>query len=446
VGVEKINIEKFLQLAENFPVLDVRSPAEYKQAHIPGALSVPLFTDEERKVVGTAYKQQSRQAAIKIGLDFFGPKMRTMVEEVEKIVGSWKLEVGSSGLDVGGSRLNVERSGFDSLTYDDSVNRLASETQNSVLNAATSNFQQPPSNPTTQPSNLKAPSSNPQLTTSNVQPPTSNPATPKAVLVHCWRGGMRSAGVAWLLDLYGFKVYTLIGGYKVFRNWVLKQFQVPYHFNILGGYTGSGKTEVLKALRQQQELVVDLESLAGHKGSAFGNIGLPPQPSQEMFENRLALNLHSEWSKAVAAQRRIWLEDESQRIGTVNIPQPLWVTMRSSPVYFLDIPFEQRLLHIVEEYGALDKEKIADATTRLQKRLGGLETKTALAHLRENDLQECFRILLKYYDRYYLKGLNNRDNRESLINTIPCTTVDAAANAHDILKTIQTTNTNAVVE
>jgi tRNA 2-selenouridine synthase len=255
---------------------------------------------------------------------------------------------------------------------------------------------------------------------------------------------MRSGAVAWLLDLYGFKVYTLVGGYKAFRNWVLKQFQGPYQFNILGGYTGSGKTEVLKALVQRHELVVDLESLAGHKGSAFGNIGLPPQPSQEMFENMLALQLYLQWSIASAGNRRVWLEDESQRIGTVNIPQPLWLTMRRSPVYFLDIPFEERLQHIVEEYGSLDKERIADATARLQKRLGGLETKTALAHLREDNLQECFRVLLKYYDRYYLKGLNNRENRESLINTIPCTTVDAAANARDILTTIQTTGANVV--
>lgn len=358
MAVEKINIDKFLELAGQFPVLDVRSPAEYKQAHIPGAYSLPLFTDEERKVVGTTYKQQSREAAIKVGLDFFGPKMRTMVEQVESIVG---------GLG-------------------------------------------------------------------------------QTVLVHCWRGGMRSAGVAWLLDLYGFKVYTLSGGYKMFRSWVLRQFQVPYRFNILGGYTGSGKTEVLKALMQKHEPVVDLELLAGHKGSAFGNIGLPPQPSQEMFENRLALQLNAEWNKAATTQRCIWLEDESQRIGTVNIPQPLWLTMRNSPVYFLDIPFEERLQHIVEEYGALDRERVADATTRLQKRLGGLETKTALAHLREDNIQECFRILLKYYDRYYLKGLNNRDNAENLITQISCSTIDAADNVHHILKSVQTTRANVLFE
>ena len=93
--VQKITIEEFLSLAKQYPVLDVRSPGEYNHAHIPTAYSLPLFSDEERKQVGTAYKQQSREAAIKIGLDYFGVKMRKLVEEVEGIVSSWQLAVGN---------------------------------------------------------------------------------------------------------------------------------------------------------------------------------------------------------------------------------------------------------------------------------------------------------------------------------------------------------------
>jgi len=216
LAIEKIHIEQFLQLAKGSPILDVRSPAEFAHAHIPGAYSLPLFSDEERKIVGTTYKQQSREAAIKVGLDFFGPKMRRMVEEVESF--------------------------FDK-----------------------------------------------KVQIANGLPPDNGQQPSKIVLVHCWRGGMRSAGVAWLLDLYGFKVYTLIGGYKFFRCFVLRQFEVPFAFKILGGYTGSGKTEVLKQLARAGELIIDLEALANHKGSAFGNIGMPEQPSQEMFENLLAV-------------------------------------------------------------------------------------------------------------------------------------------------------------
>src|SRR3954468_18533384 len=125
MAIEKIKIDQFFELRDRYPVLDVRSPGEFENAHIPGAYSLPLFTDEERKVVGTAYKQESKQKAIKRGLQYFGVKMVQMIDEVEKIV----------------------------------------ET-NKAKNASES---------------LKE----------------------KTVIVHCWRGGMRSAGVGWLLDLYG---------------------------------------------------------------------------------------------------------------------------------------------------------------------------------------------------------------------------------------------------
>jgi tRNA 2-selenouridine synthase len=218
--IQKITVAEFLSLARHFPVLDVRSPGEYTHAHIPSAHSFPLFTDEERKQVGTAYKQQSRAAAIKIGLDYFGVKMRKMVEEAE---GIGNLELGSTAY-------------------------------------------------------LKA-----QFTIPNS----------KTLLVHCWRGGMRSAAVAWLLDMYGFKVYLLVGGYKAYRKWVLSQFEKEYHFNIIGGYTGSGKTLLLHELKERNKTIIDLEGLANHKGSAFGAMENLPQPGQEMFENLLAEKLQA---------------------------------------------------------------------------------------------------------------------------------------------------------
>lgn len=332
MAIEKIHIEQFLELAKQHPVLDVRSPGEYKHAHIPGACSLPLFTDEERKIVGTAYKQENREQAIKLGLDFFGVKMRKMVEEVEQL--------------------------------------------------------------------------------------SSNS---KTVLVHCWRGGMRSAGVAWLLDLYGFKVFTLAGGYKKYRNYVLDTFRLPFQFNILGGYTGSGKTELLKALKERGEKVIDLEGIANHKGSAFGNIGMPPQPGQEMFENLLAKELRK--SLESQPESPVWLEDESQRIGLVNIPGELWKTMRQSPVYFLDIPFEERLKHIVQEYGQLAPEKLADAIGRISQKLGNLNAKTAILLLNEGKITESFDILLKYYDKHYFKSLHNREGINSLLQTVDCKSV-----------------------
>lgn len=358
--IQKITIEEFLELAKHNPVLDVRSPGEYNHAHIPGAHSLPLFTDEERKVVGTTYKQQSREAAIKAGLDYFGVKMKGMVEETEFLV-----------------------SGFS-------------------LNSAGD----------------KKPSRNKQQETRNV-------------LVHCWRGGMRSAGVAWLLDLYGFKVYTLVGGYKAYRKWILTQFEKEYDFNIIGGYTGSGKTLLLHELKKQDKKIIDLESLANHKGSAFGALGEEPQPKQEMFENLLAEQLTCEINSQQSTT--IYLEDESQRIGNLQIPMSLWNTMRRSPVYFLDIPFAERLDYITKEYGKFEKEKLVEAIIRIQKRLGGLQTKMAIEQLQEGHPKECFRILLTYYDKWYSQGLHNRENLSSLLNKIACSGVDTKTNTEKLL-------------
>ena len=238
------------------------------------------------------------------------------------------------------------------------------------------------------------------------------------VLVHCWRGGMRSRAVAWLLDLYGFEVYLLEGGYKAYRNWVLKQFEQSYHFKVLGGYTGSGKTLVLHKLRDMGNAVIDLEGLANHKGSAFGHIGLPDQPSREMFENLLATELF--FNK----ENQIWIEDESQRLGHVNVPKILWLHIHKAKVYFLDIPFEERLNYLVLEYGTLPQDQMLNAILRIQKRLGGLETTHATSLMEEGNIKESFRILLKYYDKYYLKSLYNERDEGSQIEKIEVDNID----------------------
>jgi tRNA 2-selenouridine synthase len=265
----------------------------------------------------------------------------------------------------------------------------------------------------------------------------------KPILVHCWRGGMRSAGVAWLLDLYGFKVYTLAGGYKTFRGWVFDQFSDPGPIHILGGYTGSGKTDLLHHIQaKEKSTVIDLEGLANHKGSAFGAIGLAAQPSQEMFENKLALaifrmrqnrlNNANKYPNKYNPGDPVWMEDESQRIGSVNIPASLWEIMRKAPVYFLDIPFEERLKYLTDTYGKLNKGDLAAAITRIQKRLGGLETKTSLGNLVEGNISGCFDILLKYYDKKYKKSLSNREDADQLIHMVPCEKVDPKNNFRNL--------------
>jgi tRNA 2-selenouridine synthase len=349
MGVEKISITTFIELYQHYPIIDVRSEQEYEHAHIPGAVSLPLFNNEERKIVGTIYKQQSREAAIKKGLEFFGPKMKDIIVFVEKLLKQNNLES-------------------------------------------------------------------------------------KILIIHCWRGGMRSAAIAWLLDLYGFKIYTIVGGYQAYRNWVLDQFKVNWKFNILGGYTGSGKTIILQEFEKLKIPFIDLEGLAGHKGSAFGRIGLPQQPSCEMFENTLAKELQKH--SILFPNQHIWLEDESQRIGAVSIPHNLWVTIRNQNVYFLKIPFEQRLEYIEETYGKLNNEELQEAVIRIKKKLGGLETILSIEYLQKGNIKEAFRILLHYYDKLYQKALDQRENLNEKLHLVESNKVDSAINAQLIINNI----------
>lgn len=249
---------------------------------------------------------------------------------------------------------------------------------------------------------------------------------------------MRSAGVAWLLDLYGFKVYTLAGGYKAFRQWALKKFNCDYPLRVVGGYTGSGKTDIIGALASLGEIVIDLEAIARHKGSAFGDIEGVKQPSQEMFENMLAMSLDIAMKNCQLAGKSIWIEDESQRIGLVNIPGDFWRRMRESPLYFFEIPFEHRLQYLVKEYGSLPKEKLVTAIMRIQKRLGGLDTKLAINYLLENDIVAAFDILLSYYDKYYKKAQAARDRLSDLLKIVECPTVDSTLNLQKLLAEIET--------
>lgn len=341
--VDRLHIEDFIEKSEGFPILDVRSPGEYLHAHIPGAQSLPLFSNEERAIIGTAYKQMGRKEAVNEGLHFFSSRMKKIAIEAVKI---------------------FETSGKE-----------------------------------------------------------GNPV----FFVHCWRGGMRSDAVAWLLNLYGYKIYLLKGGYKSYRRWALRQFEHKKNFKILGGFTGSGKTELLHAMKEQGERIIDLELLAHHKGSAFGSLGMAMQPTQEMFENQLA------WELGLNdAETAIWLEDESRHIGNVHIPDPLWKQMRLSDIYFLNIPVHERLNFITSQYGKFDVEALKAGVVRIQKRLGGLDTQNAIQYLDKGEIRNCFEILLRYYDKLYNHSLQKHLEAGCKLHKIDCACVDTK-NAETVL-------------
>lgn len=226
----------------------------------------------------------------------------------------------------------------------------------------------------------------------------------RSLVVHCWRGGMRSESMAWLFDKLGLVTYVLKGGYKAYRRYCRPMLKQPACIIVLGGYTGSGKTDILKSLKEQGQQVLDLEGLACHKGSAFGSMGQKEQPSTEHFENRL----FDEWLK-MDLERPVWIEDESKMIGKCGIPDELFHAMRRAPVVKIELDRSLRVERLVEEYAVFDREKLKGAISRIRKRLGGDRARQAMEAVDEGDFHSAADISLDYYDKAYLHGLGKRD-------------------------------------
>jgi tRNA 2-selenouridine synthase len=224
-------------------------------------------------------------------------------------------------------------------------------------------------------------------------------------LIHCWRGGMRSESVAWLVEYTGVKTVILEKGYKAYRTWCIERFNEERKIVILSGRTGSGKTEILSHLKNIGEQMIDLEGIAHHKGSAFGSLGELPQPPQEHFENVLAWQLSQ-----TSPSRRLWLEDESLHVGRCVIPDALWPKMRTAPVVVADIPFERRVDYLLQSYGTFDPYQLTLSTRKIEKRFGPERTKECLSAIESGDIRTAISISLDYYDRTYDHGLSKRVN------------------------------------
>lgn len=233
----------------------------------------------------------------------------------------------------------------------------------------------------------------------------------KELLVHCWRGGMRSSNFCQILSMARIQTHQLQGGYKAYRERALASYETPMRLQVIGGYTGSGKSDILRALRRRGEQVIDLEALANHKGSAFGGLMMPSQPTTEQFQNELFEEL-----MRLDVSRRIWVEDESVAIGKIFLPDPFWRQMSSSPVYALDVDKAVRIDRLVGEYGPADPEEFLKAMENITKKLGGQNLKAAREKLLEGDMASTIEILLGYYDKAYRTGLQKKQHRvKSLI-------------------------------
>jgi tRNA 2-selenouridine synthase len=313
--------EFFIHQSINHLVIDVRAPIEYRKGHIPEAINIPLFDDEERAEIGTLYKLKGKQPAIARGYELVNPKLQQWIDLIKQI------------------------------------------------------------------------------------------ASNKKVFVYCFRGGMRSNSFAWWLNENKISAQILTGGYKAYRQTVLNRFAQTQNLVLLGGATGSRKTDVLRYIQTHQLApVIDLEKLANHKGSAFGAIGEKEQQPQQIFENTF-------FNALQCLTAPFLLEDESMAIGFNKIPYTFWLQMKEAPLIILDVPFELRLKKIMEDYSHAPITVLTAAIHKISEQLGGQLAKTCLELLNKNDILSTAEIVLKHYDKAYAHSYNKKKNKKIMLQT-----------------------------
>lgn len=311
---------------DRIPILDVRAPIEYQNGALPFSENIPLLTDEERALVGTAYKKTGSESAIAVGHQLVSGEIK------ENRLHAW---------------------------------------QNFVSR------------------------------------------NPNAV-VTCFRGGLRSKTVQTWLENSGVSLSRIEGGYKAMRLFFLHALEqlTETSWIVIAGQTGCGKTVLL---RDSQQPHLDLERIANHRGSAFGETA-SAQPAQSTFENRCAAELiHLGQNKSAP----VLIEDESRMIGRLVVPEPIFKQIRSSPVILIEESLEQRVENTFQEYIAgADLQQVLprylDATQRISKKLGGAMTAEVLADIRRAQTLEehkiwIEKILKHYYDGIYTRSLKTRD-------------------------------------
>lgn len=317
--------DEFIKKSENKLIIDVRSPIEYSKGHIPNSINIPLFSNEERKDIGTIYKTTGKKEAVLKGLLYVQPKLYSFVSQIYE---------------------------------------LTSKDQD------------------------------------------------QEIFVYCHRGGLRSESFGWLLHTSSFKVTRLDSGYKGFRKFVLDTLGKKMKFILLNGKTGTGKTKILAELAKKGEQVLDLEKLACHKGSAFGDLGQKKQPSPQQFENNIfykIINFNFEMP--------IWVENESPGIGNLFIPLEIRNNMKNAPLINIELPAKERINRIKKEYGQFNQAFLEERIKKVQKKLGPENLKKAIFHLYNNEIEETIKILLTYYDKgysYYMKKIDYHENNSTI--------------------------------
>ena len=303
-------------------IIDVRSPAEFAEDHVTGAISLPVLDNEERARVGTIYKQQSPFLGRKIGAALvFKNAARHIEGPLAQHEGGWR------------------------------------------------------------------------------------------PLVYCWRGGQRSGSFAWMLSQIGWRSEVLDGGYKTFRRLVtsmLYDTPLEYRLIMLGGYTGTAKTDLLARLAARGVQILDLEKLAGHRGSLLGETK-EGQPSQKMFETRLAMALSQ-----LDPARPVVVEAESSKIGRILLPPSLWAAMCSAPWIDISAPIEARARYLVRAYDDIlsDTDRLTEKLNVVRRHRGHAIVDGWMALIAEGDKVGLTRALMQeHYDPSYNTSMKSVERK-----------------------------------
>jgi len=310
--VQELTYSKTFNL-KNPLYVDVRSPGEFREDHIPNAINLPIFKNNERSEIGTIYKMIGRNQAIVRGAEIVGQKISNFIEEISK----YKEE---------------------------------------------------------------------------------------SIILYCSRGGMRSGTIAALLDSLGISVYKIEEGYKGYRRYVrefLEDLSNIPKIVIIQGLTGTGKTEIIQYIPNS----IDLEKMAGHRSSIFGAIGLK-QNSQKRFETLLVDKLNQ-----LKNEKIIFVEGESQKVGTRHIPQKFFDIMKQSPALLVEAPMKRRTEILVSEYTKLPvDEEIIEKTKTLKSKLGNKTIEELVSLIKQKNYELFTEIILeKYYDPRYSHKLSKLD-------------------------------------
>jgi len=254
-----INSIQHPSFEEYSDIIDVRSPSEFTDDHVPGARNLYVLNDEERAQIGTIYKQESPFKAKKLGASL-----------VSANIARWTREY--------------------FLEQD-----------------------------------------------KNYRP-----------ILYCWRGGQRSLSLATVLSRIGWRTTLVEGGYKHYRANIRNTLKIlcpQLKLRIIAGLTGTAKTKILQMLEEKGEQVIDLEGLANHRGSLLGLLPGQTQPSQKYFESLLAHRI-----QGFSAQKTVWIEAESNKIGQLHCPSPLWEQMKQAQAIEIQAPIEARVDYLLGEY------------------------------------------------------------------------------------------------